>query len=250
MPQCQEGTRLISTIATRLIYTLVLACAPFGLSRAEAPKDFSAIYAAKIHGFEVKATRELKTLANGTQKLSFKATSWLANIEESSEFDWSEQAQLVPSSYQYHRTGLGKDRHADLSFDWQNKIVTNDVQNNPWEMSIPDRVLDKLSYQVQLRSDLINQRPVLSYQVADGGRLKTYHFEIMGEEVLNTPLGQFHTVKVKRTRSTRKKRETYLWLAKDWDYLLVRLQQIEKGGKRYEINLAQAELAGETVKGF
>lgn len=241
---------MANAIFIRLIYSLVLACLPFGLLHAEQPKDFSAIYAAKIHGFQVMATRELKTLADGKKKLSFKAKSWLASIEESSEFDWSEQAQLVPNNYQYHRTGLGKDRHAALTFDWHNKRVTNDVQNKPWEMPIQEKVLDKLSYQVQLRSDLINQRPVLSYQVADGGRLKTYQFEVLGEEVLTTPLGQFHTVKVKRTRSSRKYRETYLWLAKDWDYLLVRLQQIEKGGARYEINLAQAELAGKTVKGF
>ncbi len=241
---------MVARILKQFRMGLLLALAAAGLQAAEKPQDFKATYATKLSGFSITAVRELRTLDNGQQQLSFRAKSWFASIEEFSQFGWNGDSRLVPSSYEYHRRGLGRDRHAILTFDWKNGRVTNNVQNKPWGMDIPPEALDKLSYQMQLRSDLINQVPVLSYAVADGGHLKTYTFELLGEEVLDTPVGQLNTIKIKRTRATKKKRETYLWLAKDWNYLLVRLRQKEKDGKHYEINLAQAEIDGEQVRGF
>ncbi len=216
-----------------------------GLCQAEQPQPFKAHYAAQLNGFKISASRELIEHSDGSQTLDFKADSLLAQLRESSRFDWQEQ-QLVPRAYEYHRTGLGRDRHASLSFDWTSQRVTNDVQNKPWRMDIPLQTLDKLSYQLQLRSDLLNQRP-LSYKVADGGRLKHYHFNVLGEEIIETPLGSLRTLKVQRLRDHDKKRQTYLWLACDWNFLLVRLQQRESNGKYYEINLSQAQVAGEQV---
>ena len=88
----------------------------------------------------------------------------------------------------------------------------------------------------------------MKYQVADGGRLKTYTFEVLGEETLDTPTGKLSTIKIKRLRN-HGKRVTYLWLAIDWNYMLVRLQQKESDGKQYEINLTAATLNGQSVVG-
>ena len=44
-------------------------------------------------------------------------------------------------------------------------------------------------------------------------------------------------------------RVTYAWLAKDWDYLLVRLQQQEDGDS-HTISITKAELNGERIKRF
>lgn len=249
--QAMRRFRTGKQTALCLLYCLFYLHLPAASASKAAPLlEFNATYAAQLSGFSVTATRELKTLADGSQELRFSAESWLAKIEEVSQFQWSETGQLIPNNYEYHRTGLGRDRHAVLTFNWQKKRVTNNVQSKPWKMEIPEAALDKLSYQLQLRQDLLAQKPVLSYQVADGGRLKTYHFEVLKEETLDTPVGKLITVKVKKVRASGKKRVTYLWLAKDWNYLLVRLQQKESDGKHYEINLAQAELNGEQVKGF
>jgi len=48
---------------------------------------------------------------------------------------------------------------------------------------------------------------------------------------------------------TQSKRETILWFAKDWDYLLVRLHQVETDGKEYQIMLEEGRVGGKTVKG-
>lgn len=211
------------------------------------PKDFRAIYKAKFSGFSIEASRELHTLPNQQQQLSFRASTWLAKLNETSQFSWGDVGQLIPRRYEYHRSGLGKPRNAVLDFDWARLKVVNNVQEKPWSMSIPELTLDKLSYQLQLRSDLLNGKQSLQYDIADGGRLKTYLFEMVGEEMLQTRLGKLATVKIKKIRSTGKKRTTYIWMAKNWDYLLVKLQQTENNGKTYAIHLLSAEIDGETV---
>lgn len=210
------------------------------------PKPFHATYKAKFSGFTIEATRELGTHPNGEQELIFSASTWLAQLRESSRFNW-EHGQLIPQKYQYHREGLGRSRDAVLKFDWGQHRVTNNVQDKTWRMDVPDGALDKLSYQLQLRSDLLNDKKTLSYDIADGGRLKTYLFEMVGEELLDTRLGKLATVKIKKVRATGKKRVTYIWMAKHWDYLLVKLQQTEEDGKTYAIDLLRAEVDGKTV---
>lgn len=48
---------------------------------------------------------------------------------------------------------------------------------------------------------------------------------------------------------TQSQRKTTLWFAKDWDYLLVRLHQVEKDGKEYLIMLKSGTVDGKTVSG-
>ena len=65
-----------------------------------------------------------------------------------------------------------------------------------------------------------------------------------------TKAGQIDAIKVERVRDpTQSKRITVLWFAKDWDYLLVRLQQVETDGKEYNIMLQDGTVNGKTVKG-
>lgn len=235
---------------------VLLSAATLGMADAgeplqvSAPKDFKAKYEATLAGISIKATSQLNTLQNGRRELRFSAKSWVADIEESSQFEWNIQGHLVPIHYEYHRTGFGRDRHAILSFDWADFKVTNNVQNKPWQMDIPPGALDKLSAQLQLRQDLVNKRSLRDYQVADGGKLKTYSYIVLGEEVLETSLGKLNTVKIRREKANSTKRSTIFWLAKDWDYLLVKLRQQEKNGKQYEINLASASIAKVAVQGL
>lgn len=215
----------------------------------EEPKDFHAVYKAKISGISITATRSLETLENGNKKLTFIADSWLGDIIETSEFQWDENVHVIPETYTYNRTGLGRNREAILKFNWQENQVVNNVERKPWKMKIPDLALDKVSYQLQIRSDLINQKPLLSYNIADGGRLKQYDFEILGEEEIETRAGKFTAIRVKRIREESEERQTIFWLAKDWDYLVIRVQQQEEDGASYEIDLREATLGGVKVKG-
>lgn len=231
------------------ISILIALYALANIATAELPQPFNAIYKAKYGNLTITATRSLQHVSDDTMELRFAAKSWLARIEEVSKFNWGPQGQLVPQHYSYLRSGLGRDRKALLDFDWQSQKVVNNVQNKPWTMDLPLDALDKLSYQLQLRADLLNEKQEMNYQIADGGRLKSYRFKIEGDETLETPVGKLKTTKVLRVREDAD-RVTHLWLAQDWNHLVVKIQQTEKDGKHYEINLASAELNGTQVKGF
>lgn len=216
---------------------------------AELPQSFSNEYTSTAMGFKVTVTHSLTPLDDGTYQMRFFARSWFASIDETSHLRIDEEKQqVIPLHYKYQRRVLRRDRDAELTFDWDNHTVTNNVQNTTWKMDITQRVQDKLSYQLQLQLDLLNNKKDLVYQIADGGRLKEYGFETVGEEVLETPLGKVSTIKVKRSRENDD-RVTHAWLAKDWNYLLVRLQQ-EEDGDAYTIYLGKAQINGKTIKSF
>ena len=63
----------------------------------------------------------------------------------------------------------------------------------------------------------------------------------MGEEFLKTELGIISTLKLKRIRQ-KSNRETFLWFAPQWNYLLVKLEQKEKGGENYTMLLREGSL--------
>ncbi|MDO3384558.1 DUF3108 domain-containing protein [Gilvimarinus sp. SDUM040013] len=218
------------------------------VSEATPPKQFKNIYKARVYGIGITVTHELTALDDG-HKLRFFADSFVASIEEISHFDWPNQDRLRPLSYSYERTGLGRDRTAKLDFNWETGKVTNNVQDKPWKMKIEPGVLDKLSFQIQLQHDLIaGKTESLAYDIADGGRVKHYEFEIVGRETLETPLGKVDTVKIKRSRKDDD-RVTYAWMAPKYDYLLVRMQQ-EEGGDVYTIYIHESEIDGETISAF
>ena len=216
---------------------------------AAAPKPFSNQYISSALGFKITVTHELKQLDDDTYEMRFHAKSWFASIEEVSRLRVdAESTQVIPLHYTYKRRGVGKNRDAELTFDWDKETVTNNVQNISWKMDITQRVQDKLSYQLQIQQDLRAGEKKFVYQIADGGRLKEYGFEVIGEEVLETPLGKVDTVQVKRSRDDDK-RVTYAWLAKKWDFLLVRMQQEEKG-KTYDVDLDTAMVDGKKITSF
>ena len=215
----------------------------------ELPDTFSNEYSSSALGFKVTVKHELKPQSDGSHQMHFRAESWFASIDEVSNLKIdAEKGLIVPQHYIYKRRIMGSNRDAELTFNWDARTVTNNVQNTTWRMDIAQHVQDKLSYQLQLQYDLANGKKDLVYQIADGGRLKEYSFEIVGEELLATPLGKVNTVKVKRSRDNDD-RVTFAWLAKDWDYLLVRLQQ-EEDGDEYTISLTKASQNGKAIKSF
>ena len=101
--------------------------------------------------------------------------------------------------------------------------------------------LNNLTSQIKLQSDLINQVQLLSYAVIRRGKIKLLNYTIIGEEFLKTELGIINTLKLKRTRQ-KNNRETFLWFAPQWNYLLVKLEQKEKGGENYTMLLREGSL--------
>jgi hypothetical protein len=233
---------------------LLFAFALFALPVVNAAdlQPFSASYTADWKQLPMSggtAERSLQAGANGTWTLSFKASMMIASLTEISTLK-DNNGTLLPQTYQFERGGLGKAKKVDLVFDWNTKFITGTDRNDAIKLPLNTGILDKSTYQLALQHDVAAGKKSMSYQVVDGDEIDTYDFRVLGAEKVATKVGSVDAIKVERVRDpTQNKRITVMWFAKDWDYLLVRLQQVETDGKEYNIMLQDGTVNGKTVKG-
>lgn len=165
----------------------------------------------------------------------FSADSLIASLDESSTF-YVENQQIIPTQYEYKSTVLGKKRAATLTFDWDKKLVRNDVKDKPWNLSINPTTLDKLSIQLQVRLDLKQGKNTFDYQIADGGYIKNWQFKREKMETINTKLGRVSAIKIIRTDNLEKGKKTSFWFVPKFDYLLVKLEH-QEDGESYQLDI-------------
>lgn len=233
-----------------ILLTLASLLLPASLMAAEL-QPFSASYTAdwKQLPFSGKAERSLKKHDDNNWKLDFSASMLVAGLNETS---WLRLVNddVQPQKYRYSRKGLGKSKKIKQDFDWQALRATGSDRDTPIKVTLIQGAQDKSSYQLALQRDVAEGKTSMSYQVLDGDELDTYDFRVLGEEAVETMVGTVDAIKVERVRDpTQSKRITILWFAKDWNYLLVRLQQVEKDGKEYQIILEDGTVNNKPVKG-
>ncbi|OPX55907.1 Protein of unknown function [Oceanospirillum multiglobuliferum] len=240
--------RLLPIILLMLWYKPALAS-----SLALSP--FEAVYRTTYNlgvSIDVKAQRSLSQKPDGTWVLDFHAKNWFAKIQQTSTFNWGEDNHLMPLLYRRYQSVFGNSKEQRVIFHWDNMQVTNDIDNKPWLMNILPGTQDLLSYQLKLRYDLqaSPEQKDFVYEVADGGKVKTFTFRVIGEETINTPMGQLNSIKIESLRHSEKDVEHLIWLAKDWDNMLVRVEAVRKRDEEEPIVLHSATVNGIQMKGF
>ena len=220
---------------------------------AEKPyPEFSATYKATWRGgwipVTVEAQRTLKYQDDNTATLMFEADSAIAGLQEISQFTWQDNV-IQPQQYKYLRTGLFDEPDRHQVFDWQNKKVTDIAQKKDFPNEWHDQIQDNLSYNLQAAIDLKAGKTQFNYPVFDRKRVKDFRFQLVGFESLNSKVGTLRTVKVEQVEPNKKKNKTktYIWFAKDYDYILVRLKQEKKDGQTYQIDMTRANINGKTL---
>lgn len=201
------------------------------------PTLFEADYVIKMKGASVaKMKRRFTRLENGAYRYhSETKTTGLLSIFRKDRIietsNWQlENHKLIPLDYYYSHSGGKKKRLVNISFDWDKSRITNSIDGSSWKMPTSPNVMDKLLYQLAIMYDLQAGNELLRYTVADGGKTKIYNFEILGEEVLSTPLGQLDTLKLERHKPNSRRKST-LWCAKQLQYLPVKVENVEKDGR-------------------
>ncbi len=144
-----------------------------------------------------------------------------------------EESQLIPHSYSYKRSGTGRNKELEVTFDNdQNRIWVNGVDTFDWQGELDNQLfrLDlslKLSQSLEdITYDFINTR----------GERRQYKINVMGEEIVKLPYGNLNAIKVKLARESNK-RVTYAWFSPDLNWTLVRLQQFKNGNEQGDIQL-------------
>ena len=206
---------------------------------------YSALYKKGIT-LRVEGSQTLTRKDDKLWQFDFEVDTLLASLNETSTFELQEQ-NLRPIEYRYSSSILGKKKNVTVTFDWNKMTALNNVKGSQWKMSINDITLDRLTLQLQLRYDLLNNRDDLSYDIADGGKLKRYIFKKQTTELIDTKLGELETIKVVRTDNLSDKRHQYFWFAPEQGFLLVKMEHFEKG-ESYTLNIDSVTTLKQTQK--
>ncbi len=234
----------MAIVRHRITLFIVLALLTTAAMARPGPPDFTAKYEFRRNGiFLGDMTRRLTTNDDGSMRFSSRSQTrgliaWLFpdKIDESSDFHY-QQGRPRPDLYRYIHRGRKKRRHVEIRFDWQKHLASHSINDDPWQMTIPDDVQDKLIYQLTLMIDLEKARTTSpSYQVADGGHLKDYDFKIIGEERIDTPIGRLRTVRLMRLND---KRKTTIWCARAYHYLPVKIEQQDTDGSHLVLDISK-----------
>ena len=205
---------------------------------------FQAEYLLKHNGIEIGHVQlSVKQTVPGSFKLtSFTETSGILSfirdddVVETSNFEIINQRPR-PTSYLYQEhLGDGR-KNVSLSFNWADLNVTNHSKGTTWKLAISDGVLDKALMQIALMQDL-NTDKTLTYEIADGGKLKTYRFKTLGTEKIKIKGSTYQTVKLARKKGD-KPLITYYWCAPELHNLPILLQRKKTYGT-FEMRLIKA----------
>jgi hypothetical protein len=221
--------------------TLILLLAAGGAAADPGlPPLFEAEYSLRSTGIEVAVIkRSLMRQVDGSYIYSSESRpAGLAAvvrddlIQELSHWTFNGQT-FMPLDYEYQHTGSRKQRSVQLDFDWAEEIIRIRVNDTRWQMPLAPPILDKLLYQLAIMRDLERGAAgPISYRIADGGKIKTYDFEQLGRETVQTPYGEFETVKIsRRKRGDDEQRQTTLWCAAALNYLPVKVENVEPDGQ-------------------
>ncbi|HEX5314136.1 MAG TPA: DUF3108 domain-containing protein, partial [Gammaproteobacteria bacterium] len=147
---------------------------------------------------------------------------------------------LRPLVYAYTDSGH-PDHNETISFDWDNDRA-HDIRGGKEKLiPIAPGMLDRLTAQLEISRELAAGVPLTEpYLVVKGGEINAYHLRRDGQKKIDTPTGRFDTTVVVRedpdSHST-----TVFWLAPQYRWLPVKIEQREPGEATYSFVLTHLQ---------
>ncbi|TAA48661.1 DUF3108 domain-containing protein [Corallincola spongiicola] len=187
-----------------------------------------------------KGSRSLLQVEDGLWYLETSTdVSWLFLSDRRQEKSWFKvfDDHVVPLQYKQKRSGTGPDYLSFVLFDHRLKKVKEIGDYDEFEAVYQPGVLDGASYQFQMMRDIQAGVKDITYPIIMSGENKEYRFKLIGEEELETPFGKLATVKLERIRGN-KKRQTYVWLAKEYGYVVARIWQAKGGSEQADLQIS------------
>ncbi len=251
-------TVLMTVLATFTATSSSMAAEPVAdntavITDAAPLKPFEARYEARAMGMRAKAYRTLQLVEGEVYRLQNSVTLTLlgatvGSVAESSEFRWL-AGDLIPLQYRYDQTGISS-RSESVDFDWASNVAQSTYKDESWSLPLQPGIMDKLSYGTRMGRDIsTGGLTEVSYNIVDAEDIEVHLYRVTAEEVLSTPAGNLNTLRIERIRDPGSSRKTTVWLAKDWGYLLVRLEQVSDSGTT-ELELESATVDGQALMGL
>ena len=244
----RQTVSFISRLNFFVVTFLLIAGGPLIAEPKTVLEPYNAKYRISQNSLNTTAERSLKKQGDNKWQLSQQASLWFIHVEEESQFKLVD-GKVQPLRYRYENS-ISSKRDQDIIFDWSKGKVSDKTYRKPWSLPLNPDYTDQLSAQLQLRELLVNAENTsnLSQTIIKNGKLKTYDISLLDEETIDTAVGPLRTVKLLRKREGSSA-ETIIWLAVDWNYLIVSLQQNEDDDT-LSLELLSADIAGRPVRGL
>jgi len=193
-------------------------------------------------GFSLDSTRRVKRLEDGAWLAANNSSLLFMAIEESSRFRLVD-GQVVSRTYDYRRKGLSKKQNLKLEFS-PGEGYSAFSPRGDGEIAHATPLYDLLNHQLQLRIDLACSAPRAEYRydIARRSRVSEYRYRRVGEERVQTPVGELTAVRLERGEPGDK--FSQVWLAPELGYLIVKLVYQEEDDDKAELVLVKKPGAG------
>jgi len=180
---------------------------------------------AEMHSSLTRLDNDNYIYRSETNSIGLAAIFYKLHVVEESQW-YVHEKKLKPLNYSYDRIKKKKEKHKNNVFDWKNNQVHYVGDGTKSSFELQADMTDKLLYQINLMHDLKMGHIPTSYTVVDGAKIKTYQLNYLGDEIVDTPIGEFNTMKFSRRRPGKKEIIT-LWCAKDLYYLPIKVESID-----------------------
>lgn len=232
---------LFFSVFLLLFSSVPLYASEFNSTRALQP--YHATYVATFNGMPIETERQLVKLELG-YRIETTAKNLLGKMRETEHLHLDAEGRIRIDGYLLKRSFFGSKRSEKLVIDHQRNLATYTRKKKKRETPLLPEYLGPVSYQLQLRRDLLVSNSSLNYTVISHGKIKHYQFERVGEEIIATELGDIKALKIRRVRENTD-RETIFWMAEQYAYLAVKVWQREDDGETYQMILKSVTFEGQ-----
>ena len=149
-------------------------------------------------------------------------------------------------SYSFRQTGIGA-RARSVEFDRSAGLARYRVKDKLGEVALQGPVYDELTTFLVLRQHLERGETDIVFDVLDRDHIETHHYRVVSDDTLPTALGDFAAVHVERVRDEGNRRRTEFWLAREHDYVLLKLEQSEPDGSDIGLDINGGVVNGQPL---
>ena len=176
------------------------------------------------------------------------AAQSILNITERSKMTLSDSQQLIPLSYSMRQTGY-INKSENIEFDWVQSIATISTAEQSQIVEIEDEIFDKLSHQLNIHNNIRKTTNKISFNIIDESGIQEYQYSILGYEDIDTPLGQFPSIKIERNLPKSSSRSVIFWLSSEWEGVLLKMDQMINSIITITLEIQEGRVNGKSITG-
>lgn len=230
----QTRTAILVAGALLLSVSISVAAEPSGKTGAQSATQaidyVQAVFSVQYGNKETAGENLLDIKSAGNSyEINFALDHWMLNSDQYARFEMQD-CKVRPELYQDSSKRPFKSKETqELKFNWANhEAIFKKKKDEQKTIRLKDNTLayDPLSFFFEARCALIDGETEFTYPVIRKGSKKDQTYRVTGEELVQTPLGDFKALVVERVRSNPK-RQTRLYVAPELDYLLVKIEHQE-----------------------